>query len=122
MGSARDAAAMLRPGGIRLGGRFWHPAAVDGFVMTFPARVRVRLHDGRELVAQCDVPRGGAGHPTHPPGAVAREKLLTWGPELWGHEGTAAIDKSIATDDDRLWELVRPLASGLGPRRPAATR
>ena len=122
VGSARDAAAMLRPGGIRLGGRFWHPAAVDGFVMTFPARVRVRLRDGRELVGQCDVPRGGAGHPTHPPGAVAREKLLTWGPELWGDEGTATIDAAIDSDDDRLSELVRSGASGRGPRTRAATR
>ena len=74
--------------------------------MTFPARVRVRLRDGRELVARVDVPRGGAGHATQGPDAVSRVKLRDWGPALWGDAGTGAIAAAIDTDDDRLPELL----------------
>src|SRR5438067_575295 len=86
--------------------RFWDAAALDGFRMTFPARVRVRLRDGRELVASADVPRGGAGHPTEDPDTVSRDKLRAWGPSLWGAEGTAAIAAAIDVDDDRLPDLL----------------
>src|SRR4051812_38211669 len=40
---------------------FWDPASVDGFAMTFPARVRLVGKDGSERVTECIRPRGGAG-------------------------------------------------------------
>lgn len=70
--------AALRSLGFLRGRSFFDPATVEAFAMTFPARVTVRLRDGRELSAQCDVPRGGAGHPTDPPEAAAAAKLAAW--------------------------------------------
>ncbi|OOK82231.1 hypothetical protein BZL30_0080 [Mycobacterium kansasii] len=79
----------LREGGIGAAGRAatgqpWAPAALDAFTMTFPARVRVRLRDGRELVAERDVPHGGAGNMRTGPDVVSREKLSACGPAVWG--------------------------------------
>lgn len=86
--------------------RLWGPSALESFAITFPAEVRVRLRSGTERVARADVPRGGAGHPTEGPVEVAREKLATCGPTLWGSDGTAAIDRAVAADDDGLWKLL----------------
>jgi 2-methylcitrate dehydratase PrpD len=81
-GDLRGIAALVRPGagtlGVVRGGRFWDPGAVEGFAMTFPARVTVRSRDGRTMTAQCDVPRGGAGHPIDTPESVAARKLAAW--------------------------------------------
>jgi 2-methylcitrate dehydratase PrpD len=81
-GDLRGIAALVRPDPrarhLVRGGRYWDPAAVDGFATTFPARVTVRLRDGRTMTAQCDVPRGGAGHPSDPPESVAERKLAAW--------------------------------------------
>jgi 2-methylcitrate dehydratase PrpD len=86
--------------------RLWSPEALDAFAMTFPARVRVRLRDGRELVAECDVPRGGAGNRVTTPEVVSREKLAAWGPRAWGEAGTHAIAKAVDTDAGDLWALL----------------
>lgn len=102
---------MWRPGATRGSGkapvaaRWWDPEALASFAMTFPARVRVRDAAGREQVAEASVPRGAAGHPSEGPEAVARAKLLRFGPALFGSAGTKAIDAAIAADDDRLWAL-----------------
>ena len=91
----------LRPsafGSLGRGKSFWDQTELDRFRMTFPARVRVRTRDGRELVAEATVPRGGAGHPTVGPGEVAREKLAAWGPRRWGDDGVAALDAGITGD------------------------
>jgi len=85
---------------------FWDPSALAGFAMTFPARVHVTLRDGTELVRRCDVPRGGAGHPTAGPEPVSREKLQAWGPCLWGSPGTQRIEAAIDADGDGLVELL----------------
>ena len=85
---------------------FWEPAAVDDFAMTFPARVRVLGRDGRERVASCTTPRGGAGHPAEGPGPVSRSKLAAWGPRLWGEDGTDTLSAAIDADDDRLWHCL----------------
>jgi 2-methylcitrate dehydratase PrpD len=100
---------LVRGGRRGLGGaggtRFWSPVALDRFRMSFPARVTVVLRDGRELTGRADVPRGGAGHATEGPAAVADTKLAEWGPQLWGADGTKAIADAIATDDDQLFAL-----------------
>jgi 2-methylcitrate dehydratase PrpD len=81
-GDLRGIAALVRPdaGTLALvrGAHFWDPRALDGFAMTFPARVSVRLRDGRTTTAECDVPRGGAGHPTDTPESAAERKLSAW--------------------------------------------
>lgn len=97
IGTARRAAT---------GEQLWAPAALDAFAMTFPARVRVGLRDGRELVAESDVPRGGAGSVTTTPEAVSREKLSACGPPVWGEERTDHIGKAIDADADGLWRLL----------------
>ena len=110
-----DALALLRalrqvdPGAARraTGGRqLWAPEALDAFAMTFPARVRVVHRNGRESSAEAEVPRGGAGNQSTSPEAVSREKLATWGPVVWGADGTEAIAKAIDTDADALWSLL----------------
>ncbi|HMC53095.1 MAG TPA: hypothetical protein VKI64_10075, partial [Acidimicrobiales bacterium] len=68
----------------------------------------VRLHDGRELVAEADVPRGGAGNRETTPEVVSREKLAVWGPLAWGEAGTEAIAKAVDTDAPDLWALLGP--------------
>lgn len=85
---------------------FWDPSALESFAITFPAEVRVRLRSGTERVARADVPRGGAGHVDDCPVEVARAKLSTWGPSLWGTEGAAAVDRAVADDDPELWKLL----------------
>lgn len=85
---------------------FWNPDAAAGFAMTFPARVRLELADGRSLVAGARIPQGGAGHPSCGPQRVASSKLADWGPMLWGDETTAAIDTAIETDHDQLFDLL----------------
>ena len=106
----RGVGAMLRggrAGWASVGGsRFWSPDALDRFHMTFPARVSVRLRDGRTLEARADVPRGGAGHAVEGPTAVADAKLAAWGPALWGDDGTKAVADAIATDDDQLCSVL----------------
>jgi 2-methylcitrate dehydratase PrpD len=87
-------------------GRYWDPDELASFRNVFPAKVEVRLRDGRTLEARVDTPRGAAGHPTASPALVAREKLAQWGPWLWGKEGTVAIDEAVERDDDRLWSLL----------------
>jgi hypothetical protein len=84
-------------------GRLWEPAALDAFAMTFPARVRVGLRDGREPVAQCDIPHGGAGNVRSSPKLVSREKLSACGASAWGEERTDDIAKAIDADADDLW-------------------
>lgn len=84
----------------------WSPDALDAFAMTFPARVRVRLRSGKELVSEVEVPHGGAGNRTTTPEVVSREKLAAWGPSAWGGDGTEAIAKAIDADADRLWALL----------------
>jgi hypothetical protein len=74
--------------------------------MAFPARVTVVLRDGRQLTGRADVPRGGAGHVTEGPAAVADAKLAEWGPQLWDADGTKAIADAVATDDDQLFALL----------------
>lgn len=100
---AHDVGQRHRHGAAR---RWWDPEALEHFEMTFPARVRVRTRNGAELVAEVDVPCGGAGHPSVGPDAVAELKLERYGPRLWGPEGAAAIEGAIATDDDRLPALL----------------
>lgn len=87
-------------------GRLWAPEALDGFAMTFPARVRVTLRSGRELSSEAHVPHGGAGNPTTTPEVISREKLAACGPAVWGLDGTESIAKAIDTDADRLWSLL----------------
>ncbi|HEV3354623.1 MAG TPA: MmgE/PrpD family protein [Acidimicrobiales bacterium] len=82
---------------------FWDPLAVDGFAMTFPARVRLVGPDGSERVAECAQPRGGAGHIAEGPEPVSRAKLAAYGPWLWGDDGTEALAKAIDADEDDLW-------------------
>jgi len=89
-------------------GRFWDPVELAAFRNVFPAKVAVRLRDGRTLETRVDTPRGAAGHPSAPPAVVAREKLLAWGPWLWGGDGTAAVDAAVERDDDRLWAMLSP--------------
>lgn len=90
------------------GRRWWNPDALDRFAVTFPARVTVRLAGGETLVAQVDVPRGGAGNTGAPPVDVARAKLDRSGPRLFGTEGTAAIQQAIDADDAKLHTLLAP--------------
>ena len=97
---AVDTSAARRAAGR---GRLWDPEALDAFQMTFPARVRMRMHDGGELAAETDVPMGGAGNRTATPELVSREKLAAWGPLAWGAERTDAIAKAVDTDADDLW-------------------
>jgi 2-methylcitrate dehydratase PrpD len=82
---------------------FWDPSSIDAFAMTFPARVRVVATDGSERVVECARPRGGAGHTTEGPEPVSRTKLATYGPWLWGDDGTEALAKAIDADEDDLW-------------------
>lgn len=93
-GDLRGIAALLRPDrrGMTLvrGGAFWDAPAVERFAMTFPARVTVRLRDGRSLTARCDVPRGGAGHPTDTPEAVAAAKVAAWPSPFAEHAAVGA--------------------------------
>jgi len=102
----------LRDGGIgatrraATAGPLWEPAALAAFAMTFPARVRVTLRDGRELVAQCDVPVGGAGSNKTSPDIVSRQKLSVCGPPVWGRELTDDIAEAIDADADDLWRLL----------------
>jgi 2-methylcitrate dehydratase PrpD len=102
----------LRDGGIgaarraATAGPLWEPAALAAFAMTFPARVRVTLRDGRELVAQCDVPVGGAGSIKTSPDIVSRQKLSACGPPVWGREPTDDIAEAIDADADDLWRLL----------------
>lgn len=101
----------LRDGGIGAAGRaatgqLWAPAALDAFTMTFPARVRVRLRDGHELVAESDVPHGGAGNVGTSPDVVSREKLLGAGPPVWGQKRSEEIVEAIDADADDLWRLL----------------
>ncbi len=77
----------------------WDDTALSRFAMTFPARVRVRLEGGGVREAEVDVPRGGAGHLTEGPIAIAREKLSMCGPRLFGEEGTARLDEAIERDE-----------------------
>jgi len=100
---AADSSAARR---AATGRELWTPEALDAFAMTFPARVRVRLRSGRELVTEVDVPHGGAGNRTTSPEVVSREKLAAWGPSVWGPDGTDAIAKAIDSDADELWTLV----------------
>ncbi|HVM39677.1 MAG TPA: MmgE/PrpD family protein [Acidimicrobiia bacterium] len=88
------------------GGTWWDPAALDGFQVTFPARVTVRTRDGSEHTAEADVPRGGAGNRETSPIDAARAKLAASGPRLWGEAGTAALDAAIADDDAKLFDLL----------------
>lgn len=98
-GARRAARAAAVSGADRL----WSPAALERFSMTFPARVRVRLRDGRELSGEADVPRGGAGNGDATPELVSREKLAACGPLAWGGAGTESIAGGIDTDADDLW-------------------
>jgi 2-methylcitrate dehydratase PrpD len=98
-----DTGAARRAAG---GGRLWDDDALQAFEMTFPARVRVQLAGGRDLVAETDVPMGGAGNRSATPEVVSREKLAAWGPLAWGAEGTDAIAKAVDTDADDLWRLL----------------
>lgn len=68
---------------------FWDPGVSEGFAMIFPARTTVTLRDGRQLVAQADIPRGGAGHPNVTPERAAEEKLAAWGSGLEVAQGTS---------------------------------
>ncbi|WP_219859495.1 MmgE/PrpD family protein [Mycobacterium persicum] len=101
----------LRARGIGAAGRAatgppWAPAALDAFTMTFPARVRVRLRDGRELVAERDIPHGGAGNMRTSPDEVSREKLSACGPAVWDSRGTENIVEAIDSDAAGLWRLL----------------
>ncbi len=84
----------------------WRPEALESFRMTFPARVRLRLSDGRVLAAAVDVPAGGAGRVDLPPALVAREKLRTYGPLMWGTSGTDRLVQAIDDDAEDLSSLV----------------
>ncbi len=90
--------------------RWWDPEALRAFEMAFPARLRVHLHGGRELVAEVGVPRGAAGRMGNGQGVspceVARAKLMSYGPSLWGHDGTRDIDMAVSSDDADLWRLL----------------
>lgn len=86
--------------------RWWDPEALAGLRFAFPARVRVRMRDGTERVAEAEVPRGGAGHPEVGPVEVASEKLAVWGPRLWGEAATAEIDAAVGRDDPKLYDLL----------------
>jgi len=85
---------------------YWEPSAVDNFQMTFPARVHVVMKDGTTLEALCSNPRGGAGNTIESPEGISRTKLSTYGPWLWGDDGTEAVSKAIDTDDADLWRLL----------------
>lgn len=91
---------------VATGRSLWDPEALDAFRMTFPARVRIRMRDGRDLVSEADVPRGGAGNRVASPELVSREKLAAWGPKWWGPDGAEAISKAVDTDADELWTLL----------------
>jgi len=82
---------------------FWDPSSIDAFAMTFPARVRVVATDGSARVVECARPRGGAGHTVEGPEPISRAKLATYGPWLWGDDGTEALAKAIDADEDDLW-------------------
>jgi hypothetical protein len=100
----RDLPALL---GLRAGATEpWDDAALRRFAMTFPARVRVVMKDGGVREAEVDVPRGGAGHLTAGPVAIAQEKLASHGPLLFGEEGTARIDAAIERDAEDLHALI----------------
>lgn len=107
----RDLVGMLRRANVRSaasalrGKGFWSPDALDNFAMTFPARVRVVLAGGRELSAEVDVPRGGAGHPSFGPIEASRAKLGAWGPRMFGADGTSALTDAIDRDADDLHAL-----------------
>ncbi len=105
--SGRDAASFVRwvaTAGQGVQG-FWDPEALARFRMALPARVTVRTRAGRELCAEVDVPRGGAGHPDIDPVAVAMHKLRTHGPRAWGEAGTGALARAIADDHSLVGEL-----------------
>lgn len=99
--SRRDAASLPRD--------YWDGAGLDAFTMTFPARVVIHAR-GRALEHRVDVARGGAGHPGRPPATVAAAKLATYGPRLWGPEGTGELDAAIASDE--ALELGRLMGAG----------
>lgn len=90
-------------GGPPVAGSWWDAEALDGFSMSFPARVKVRYQSGREAVEEVEVPRGAAGNREDSPAKVATEKLSTFGPLLFGEDGTAALDAAIGTDEADLW-------------------
>ena len=83
----------------------WNPKALDGFQMTFLARVEIGLEDGKVLVANAEIPRGGAGHPTRWAEQVAADKLMRWGPKLW--PDVDLIEKAISEDADDLHDTLR---------------
>lgn len=106
-----DVVALLRQragglGGMMAGTHFLSSEAIDGFQMTFPARVEVQLRDGSVHRAAASQPRGGAGNTTCGPVQVAQEKFEGCAPLLWGAQGTRAIDRAISNDDPGLLTLV----------------
>lgn len=93
--------------------QFWDPDALASFTAAFPARVTIRLRDGRERSAQADAPRGGAGNGEATPQAVARQKLLTWAGRWWSASHAATIDDAVEHDDAKLAALLQG-RGGLG--------
>jgi 2-methylcitrate dehydratase PrpD len=95
--------SLSRPA-LRHTDRFWDPHALASFRMTFPARVCVRLKDGRHLDAEVATPRGAAGDAAEAPLSVAREKLFEYGRMVWND--IDEIDRHIATDADDIVSLL----------------
>jgi 2-methylcitrate dehydratase PrpD len=96
----------------RLSGRspsargWWDSEALGTFSMEIPARVVMRTKSGSVADSTVRVPRGAVGHPTCGPEQVAKEKLLSFGPMLYGEQGTEIIDGAVARDDPRLFRLI----------------
>ncbi|MGH2808658.1 MAG: MmgE/PrpD family protein [Actinomycetota bacterium] len=89
---------------IRHADRFWDPHALESFRMTFPARVCLRLKDGRHLDAEIATPRGAAGDSGEGPVGVARRKLFEFGGKMW--RDVDAIERSVQSDADDIVSLL----------------
>lgn len=83
-------------------------ASFEGYVMAFPAEVRLRTTSGRTYEASQDVPLGGAGRPWKETADLVREKFRRHGP--------GDVDRALSLVD-RLEDVtdVGELASALAP-------
>ena len=99
-----------RPPGFDFGG-----IDLEGLRLPFPARLTLRLRDGRECSARCSIPRGAPGGPTY-----LEEVALKWRREaapLLGEEGAGDVARLVLEEDPPLRELldiIAPLPGGRG--------
>ncbi len=82
-------------------------ASFEGYVMAFPAEVRLRTTSGASYEASQDVPLGGAGRPWEETAELVREKFRRYGPGDVEH-ALKLVDRLEELDD--VGELAEALA------------